>query len=172
MNKTISKIIVIVFSVVLVILGIYNIFNNTEFWKLTITNILTLGVAIIITYYMTQKTNEERRKKDIVGKILDRLYVLITDSRMCEISSRQDIDFVLINIRTISNKITCLKDFSESLNYAQEINQMESLFSEYEDFVSDHVEDVEYLTKSKKQLSNKIALIDNKCDMILIKINM
>ena len=67
MNKTISKIIVIIFSTVLVILGIYNVFNNAEFWKLTITNILTLGVAIIITYYMTQKTNEERRKKDIVG---------------------------------------------------------------------------------------------------------
>lgn len=153
------------------ILGIYNAFQNNEFWNASITNILTILVALVFTYYMTQRTNNIRRKKDVVSKILDRLYVLIADPRMCKINSSKDVDFVKINIRTISNKISCLEQMARELQYEEEIRQMKEAFSSYEEFISDHINDIEYLKKSEKQLNNGIGLIDNKCDMILVKMN-
>ncbi len=171
MNKTRSKIFIGIMLLVVFVLGVYNCIKNPEFWTMSMANILTIVVAVIFTYYMTQKTNDIRRKKDIVGKILDRLYVLISDPRMCRINSSEDVDFVKINVRTISNKISCLKEMAKELQYEEEVRQMEETFSLYEDFISDHIDDLPYLEKSGRELNNKIALLDNKCDMILVKIN-
>ena len=173
MDKKILRYVgVILLSIGMLGLVLHNINTNDDFFKTSITNVLTLIVAVVLTYYMSQRRNDVRRKKDVVSKILDKICVLISDSRMCEITEKKDVEFILINIRTISNKITCLESLSVQLGYKNELDQIKNIFSEYEDFVSEHISDIDYLKKSRKDLSNKIALIEKKCDTILVNINL
>ena len=132
MNKQYGKA-VVGLIICVAILGIYNAITYDKFWDTSIANILTILVALVFAYYMTQKTNDIRRKKDVVSKILDRLYILISDPRMCKITSNEDMDFVKINIRTISNKISCLESMAKELQYEEEIRQMKETFGLYED---------------------------------------
>ena len=166
----INKIILAAAVAVVLIIGVFNCIVNEKFWELSISNVLTLLVALIITFLLTQKTTEVRRKKDVVVKMLDRLYILLSDIRMVKIQSQETIDFVKIQNRTISNKITCLEKFAKDLKFEEEIRKMKTDFDSYENFFSEHMSDLDYLIKSERTFNNKMQLLDNQCDNILAKL--
>lgn len=165
-----NKIIISVVMIGVLGTGIYSCFKNPDFWKISVGNVLTLLVTLVITFLLTQKMTDERRKKDAVAKILDRLYILVSDPRMVKIQEKETVDFVNIQNRTISNKISCLEKFAEDFGFTDDVNKMKGDFDTYEQLFSDHMNDLDYLGKSEKMFCNQIKLLDNGCDNILVKL--
>lgn len=51
-----------------------------------------------------------------------------------------------------------------------DIEYIKSKLDDYEDMTTNHIDDIEHLKKSEKDLKNKIELIDSKCDEIKVEL--
>lgn len=62
-EKNIKKCIIIIIIIVFSVLIIYNCINNHNFWETSITDIITLIIAIFLSYFFTEKNSNIRKKK-------------------------------------------------------------------------------------------------------------
>ena len=58
-----SKCLVITILITLVILGVVNIYNNgwKDFIKMNAYEIVTIAIALLVTYYLTERKNDIRK---------------------------------------------------------------------------------------------------------------
>ena len=56
----------VVLAVAFVIFVFYNIINNDEFWNASAVNIITILIAIVISYFFVQRKSDIRKQKDII----------------------------------------------------------------------------------------------------------
>lgn len=89
--------------------ALYNYFNNGTFFEASLANVVTIGLAIFVSYYFTQKTNDKRKQKDIILGLLLKLHSQIDSQEMFKLSSQEEGAITMRN-RDINNKITILED--------------------------------------------------------------
>jgi len=155
----------------------YNIKNNDYFFQASLYNITLLIISVGVAYYLVQKRTDERRKKDSLEKLIERMITNIQDNLYNEtfLDIRNRIS-ILSNLRKIGNKIHILelacKDYIE---VEKEVKYIIEKFMEirniYEDIMCHEGEKAIALANDKesdlKKHSNDIA---SKCDYILYKI--
>ena len=60
-----------VFILVLIVIGIHNYRTNENFWEMQFSSVMTLLVAVLISYLFTQRRNDRRKQKEISLKLLE-----------------------------------------------------------------------------------------------------
>lgn len=145
-------------------LAYYNFKTNTLFLIAPAYTILNLLVAVVFAYYLAQRKNDERKLKEKAEDLIDKIQIAINDERSYRVTTKQDVDCLKIRQRTISNQIDILFSLKDKLSCTGNIEYIKEKYIEYKELTGNHIEDLEYLTKSEKDLLNKILLIDNKLD--------
>lgn len=63
----------------------------------------------------------------------------------------------------------CYREYGKQLGFQDDVKYIDEQFTEYKSFVSDHLNDLDYLSKSETQLRKYSENIDSKCDQIIVK---
>ena len=77
---------------------------------------------------------------------------------------------VLMQNRQINQQIALLKQYAKQFGFDKEIQFISDEFNQYEKIISDHITDLDYLSKSRNELSRPIKLIREKLYEVLMKI--
>lgn len=154
----------ILFSIGLFIFGFYNMCHNNKFWETNFTTLVSIAIAVLISYFFVQHRTDERRKQEKIDKLLYKIQGTILDENFLIIKEED-----LIIQRSIVNKIGYIKENVKNKNNKKDVERIEELFSQYRDFYGNHYLDVEYMKKSNKELQNYISRIDDICDALHMK---
>lgn len=73
MRKKKRVIIYLVLLLLLLVWTVYNYKNNQDFFNASLVNIITIGLAIFVSYFLSQKNNNVRKQKDIILDLLLKL---------------------------------------------------------------------------------------------------
>lgn len=65
-----NMVIIVVFTAGIIVLGIYNIITNPDFFKGNIISCITLLIAIFISYLLVQRNADERNRKEAYRGII------------------------------------------------------------------------------------------------------
>ena len=170
MLKQVEGIILVIFSVIIAAITVVNIWGNPNFWDVTIFNVLTLLVALGVSYLLVQMKTRTRKLKDSLEKIVAKIEAEFIKISQSPISANTDMNHFLMQNRRINNKIKILDSHSEEFDYVKECLRLKTHFSEYEELLGDHFEDKEYLGKSGKEINNKMGLMDDILDELRLKL--
>lgn len=148
----------------------YNLKNNQTFLITPIYHILNLIVAIYFAFYLVQKRNDERKLKDIVIDILDKIQLELNTEDAHTFSECYDKNAALLKQRKINNKLTLLDQLKDKLSIIPEVGIINSNFNDYRNMFGDYMENIEMLKSHQKEFQRFINNIDQKCDEIKVKI--
>lgn len=163
--KIIKKIGVAILSICFIVLCIYNIFCNKDFFETSITAVISILVAIIVSYVLVQHKTDERRKKEKIDNLLYKIEKILQKEDFLVVKEGD-----LILQRSISNKICFLENYVENIDIKTDITRMKEYFDQYREFYGNHYKDNTYMEKSKNELMNYISRIDDICDSIHMKL--
>lgn len=149
----------IVGGLVLFGLACYNARVNSNFWEASFSTCLTIGVALLLSYTLTQKRSDDRRKKEIVEEIMVSLQDAVSDPKSYSMNGCTTIETLNMQKRDMSNKIQRIKKYDEKLNLGIKLNDIEKWFDEYQQFIGVHISDIDYLSKSSVELKRPLQLI-------------
>ena len=161
---------ILVVSVLLVMCLNIFIWKNDEFWNTSITSCLTLLVALVVSYYFSQKNLDERRQKEAYLKLLEKVQQLVSDKNLIEIRKDTDFEVILMKKRELNNCVYILKEYADKFSVKDDIKFIEEKTQEYTEFLGNHQQDIEYLEKSSKDLARPLLLIDSRISEVMIKL--
>lgn len=163
-KKNLGHIVLGVFVLACIALGVYNFKNNVDFLKAPLSTIMSILIAVIVSYLFVQKKTDDRRKREKIDKLLYKIQDLISVSDFTDVKEGD-----LILHRSIANKIEFLENNTED-NLKEEAKKLKETFNSYRDFYGNHYADADYMSKSKVELMNYIKLIDDTCDKMHMKL--
>ena len=103
------KIITLIITGIIIILGIYNVRINEDFLKISIGQILTLLIAIGIAFWATQRKNDERKTKEQIEKIIERIRNIILNQNFYSFETINDSNnapkIFTINVKKLKNSL-------------------------------------------------------------------
>lgn len=168
-----SKCLVITILITLVILGGVNIYNNgwKDFIKMNAYEIVTIAIALLVTYYLTERKNDIRKLNNKIENICNNMQVYLREEYGIT-PSKKNKEKVLMNIRYISNKIHILEKLSEKNKEIKDsISYIKKEHKKYIEFVDDNFdqEDIYFQEENRREkLKSIINNIDNKLDEIIV----
>ena len=74
-----------------------------------------------------------------------------------------------ISQRKFANCLSVLEEYGKQLGLQDDVKYIDEQFTEYKTFISDHLNDFDYLSKSEAHLRRLSENIDSKCDQIVVK---
>ena len=161
-------------SLIALILGLMfvNLFciKNENFWNMSIESCLTLVIALVVSYYFTQKNQDERNKKEIYLHLMEKMQRLVSEDCLSNISENTDINIILMKKREINNCTTTLEKYAKEFHIEEEVQFISDKVREYTEFFGTHQDDVAYLAKSTKELKRPLDIIEQKLNEAMIKI--
>lgn len=146
-----------------------NIKYSCTFWNASAIDIATLAVAVVISYYLVEKENNQRKQKEILFSLIEKLQLQVEDKKAYNFNDLAK-EEITMNNRDISNKIRILEESGAKCINPNDIQFIREKFHEYENFIGGHIEDMDYLRKSQKDLKRPLDLIASK--LIKISIDM
>lgn len=155
--------------IALILFTLYNICHNDKFWDASAVNIITILIAVVISYFLVQKKSDKRKQKDILLDLMNKLELQISSEKAYNFAG-QTTEEIMMRKRDISNKIHILSEVQDSFSLQDEIKFICDKFDEYDKLISDHIADLEYLKKSQNELRRPLDLISNK--LVSMSINM
>lgn len=170
MKKCLLWIVPIVFAVGILVLGICNYINNEKFWEASICQVITLLMAILITFYATQYKNDQRKLKDYAETVIRKIQSIIVDERFIYFNVNTDNKTVTMANRKLNNYISILNEYSEKLGFKEEAKYIADQFKEYRDIVDEHLADKDYLSKSSQTFQKYAENIEQKCEYIILNL--
>ncbi len=161
-----------VFAVVggLIWIGLYNFNTNSKFWEMSFFNIVTIIVAVCVSFYLTQRFSDIRKKKDIFQKVLEDIQSIVGSSDAYLIEDNTEKESLLMRLRGLNLKLATAKKCASFLGVEKEIDYLSSTFKEYETLISDHISDLNYLKHSRKELQRPLDIIYNHIYEVLLKL--
>ncbi len=173
-NKIILAVEIIISIVIFVILVVNFIFNFSEFWKASISQILTLAVAIGIAFWASQYKNDQRKSKEHIQSILMKLQQIVLQESFYIIPSNSNQEEILKTInstnRRINNCLSILEEYSKVFEFTNEMEYIKNEFNTYKTKIGDHITDLEYLSKTEEEFKRVSNNIDSKCDFIIFSL--
>lgn len=174
----ISKIMIaeIVLIIAVIAMSCVNIFvlHNNNFWEMSAAQALTLLVAIVIAFWATQRKNDERKIKEQIEKITEKIQAEVSSPDFVSFNISSDPSEVQKTItmttRKLRNAVDILRAYSKKLDIIGEVKYIEDQIKGYSDFVSVKVGDLDYLSKSETHLRMYAENINSKCDYIILKL--
>lgn len=168
--KKIIWVVPVLFLGAIIYVGVINYTNNSEFMNASVTQIITLLIAVIITFYITQYKNDQRKIKDYAESIIRKIQNVVMDEGFISFDEGTETKQITMVNRKMSNYIDVLKKYAEKLNFSTDAKYIEEEFQRYREFVDEHISDIEYLNKSATTLQNHAEKIEQKCDLIIFNL--
>lgn len=157
-------------TVGLVLLGllICNIIWNPDFWKTPLYNMINIVIAIVIAYYFSQRRMDERKVKDQIEHIIDKIQmVLKQDSAFNTVFDKRLIKDLLLFKRLINNKIsileTCQSTHKRILHIEEDIKYLKEQFIEWQSILDKILSEQNfenYQDESEKRIRNMDDALD------------
>lgn len=148
---------------------VVNIVNNDDFWKASAVNIITIFIAIVISYFFVQRKSDVRKQKDILLSLINGFQQQITSEKAYDFTGQTG-EEILMRKRDISNKLHILSELQDTFLIQTEVKFLGEKFDEYDKLISDHIADLDYLVKSKNELRRPLDLMNDK--LVRISINL
>ena len=153
------------------VVTVTSFFCNDDFWKVNAAQALTLILTICIAFWATQLKNDVRKKKEHAEQILKKIQAIVNNDGFYYVSAESDAietqKRMTMTFRSLNNSIDLLKKYGQELGFKADAEYIEKEFKDYRDFVSEHITDVDYLSRSESTLRKHSENIDNKCDIII-----
>lgn len=143
------------------VIAIYNICNNKGFWTASATTCISLLFAAVLSFYLVQRQTDIRSQKGIYISLLDSLQEIVNDEKSYDFSNVSK-EQILMRKRDISNKIELVKKLSQKFDIKNDVDFLSTKFSEYEDVIGNHINDLETLRKMSLDLFRPLDLISQK----------
>lgn len=166
-KEIISIAVTVVLCIIGILLCIYNVLYNDKFFKVSVTSLLTIFIAVIFSYWFVQRKNDKRNKNEKIDKMVYKIQEIVCGSDFISSVNEDMSRKNLIRHRSVANKITYLKDVcGENNEVKSAIIEIEKEFESFREFYGNHYKDQEYMEKSQNELFNYITKIDDKADEI------
>ncbi len=143
--------------------------DPTRFWSFSVANCLTLLVAVLLSFLYAQKQAETdrdladlRKQKEAAIQLLRALEETVRSPSACVLSDADGTEMLTMTKRRMSNYIGTLKRNSMGFGIDDEIKLIEDKFSEYSELVGNHIDDLDHLRKSQKDLQRPLEIIETK----------
>lgn len=140
---------------------LYNIRYNEEFWSASAVNIITILIAVVISYFLVQRKSDRRKQKEILLDLINKLRLLIDSEETYDFTGQSREEIMMRN-RDISNKVQILTNLQTVFGIEEDMKFIQEKTEEYLSLVGDHSMDLDYLIKSKKELQRPLMLISTK----------
>ena len=178
MNKEVKRIwirVITIIATISIVLGtaflaMYNANNNPHFFEMSIYQVSSVFIAMAITFYLTQKKNDERKLKEVVGSVAESLQAIIASESAVKITESTIDKELWMLVRRINNKIDILDKYSKRLKIKSETDYIKNEFKGYRELLENHINDKPYLQKSDGELRKYINNIDSKLDCIKVEL--
>ena len=151
----------LLFTAALVVFVLYNIKHNDKFWEASAVNVITILIAVVISYFFVQKRNDRRKQMDILLELISRLQLQISSEKAYDFTGQTREEIMMRN-RDINNKVQILTEVGESFLLKEDMKFVRQKTDEYLALIGDHSTDLDYLIKSKKELQRPLNLISCK----------
>lgn len=132
-------------------------------------NCLTLMIALLVSYYLTQRQNDHRKQKEILLDLIQKLQEQLSRESMYNLADVST-EEIFMRIRSVRNRIHILDSKKIEFGFKEEIALIDNWFTEYGDLIGNHIEDREYLKNSKSELKRPLDLIDGKLIEMAMKL--
>lgn len=146
--------------------------NYEGFWNVTAAQVLTLLVTLGIAFWATQYKNDQRSAKAHAEKIITKIQDIVESEAFYSFVPGSDEETIKKNYRMaqrkLSNCLLVLKEYGKQLGFEEDAEYIEEQIDEYKSFVSEKLNDFEYLNKSETHLRKLAQNIDSKCDLIVV----
>ncbi len=150
---------------------VVNAVNNTKFWEFNVFNGFTMLWSIGVSFLLTRFFSRQQRHADIIVKIIQELITNIDESKTCNISTAEGTNqLILMQNRQMRQQINLLNQYAKKFGFEKDLQLIAKEFDEYEQFISDHISDLEYLSKSRNELSRPIKLMREQLYSIIMKL--
>lgn len=170
MKKWMLWLIPIIFAIGIFVLGICNHINNDKFWEASIYQVITLLMAILITFYATQYKNDQRKVKDYAENVIRKIQAIIVDERFVDFNENTENKAVTMTNRKLNNYISILNEYGKKLGFQKDAEYVAEQFKAYRTFVDEHLSDKDYLSKSSPTLQMYAENIEQKCENIILNL--
>jgi len=172
MGKYIIPILEGLLTILIICVAICNGAKNPSFWETSITQILTLLIAVFIAFWATQRKNDERRIKDEIERIIVKIQTVTSDPAFYSFTINDNPEEaqkkVSMTIRMLKNCTAVLLEYSKYIKIKDNVQYIDEQIRGYNDFISVHFWDLEYLSKSEAHLRKYSENINSKCDYIIL----
>lgn len=147
----------------------YNLKTNDKFWEASAVNCITIGIAIVFSYYFVQRQNDRRKRKDIILSLISKIQALIGHRDMFDFSE-QEKDQITMRNRDLNNKIHILESVKDDFCISNEVAFIREKFDEYNTFIGDYIDNIDHLRQSQPSLRRPIELMDSKLTEMALKL--
>lgn len=162
MTKTIKKYFLpIIGCVVLLLVGIYN-FSSATFWDASFVDIITIGLAVFLSFYLTEKLNDERRRNDCIEHIIIEIEQMMDEDSVFSLDKK-----TLLHQRSCANRIKYLKD-AKFQDIQEDIDFIAREFEEIRNLYSSHNQTEHKLRAVQVDFERHRNLICDKCNKIRV----
>ena len=162
MIKTIKKYLLPTIScIALFIIGVYNSFSAT-FWEASFVDIITIGLAVFLSFYLTENLNDKRRRNDCIEHIIIEIEQMMNEDSMFSFGKK-----ALAQQTSCANRIKYLKD-AKFQDIQEDIDFIAREFDEIRDLYSSHNQTEPKLKAVHIDFERHRNLICDKCNKIRI----
>ena len=154
----------IIFGVVLImaVILVFANYKSTTFWEAKITDIITIVLGAVITFFITERMTDKRRRNDCIEHIIMEIEAFVSDAENFKINKN-----TLLKQASCANRIKYLKDASFS-DIEDDVAFIEQHFSEIRNLYSNHNSSDESLNEVRIDIDRHIDQIVDKCSKIRI----
>ena len=140
-----------------------------EFFSFNIVDILTLGIASLLIYYLTERNNDKRKKNEKIENLIIEISSKL-NSISLQIPSKEKQKEYLYCFKYISNKFSVLKLLIEKED-ERNLENAEKEFENLRVFITDNInQEASYFENLKDKIPNYVSNIDTFLDKIIVNI--
>lgn len=161
MKKTTLYVIVGVIGLSVLLVALYNIKHNENFWDTSATTCISLIIAGGLSFYVVQRQTDRRKQKDIFMQLLGSLKDLTDDEKSYRLVDRST-EEILMQKRAMNNKIAFIKKYSQNFSIERDVLFLEEKHNEYVAVIDGHINDLETLGKLGADLKRPLSLMSQK----------
>lgn len=173
MNTTIRKIFYVFLAfcgAAAIFLFVLNAKTNKEFWQVDVTSGFSIIWAVCFSFLATQIFDRQQKKTEIILHLFSAFQSAISEDKTCKFSVNDDGAQILMQKRQINQQLTLLEEYANKFGVKKDVEFLRQKFDEYDQFVSDHINDLQYLSKSCNELSRPIKLMNSRTYKAMLKL--
>lgn len=170
-NVSLSSILIAILVCGVIGIGVFNYLKPSYhgFFKATAINCVTLLVAIVVSYFLAQRENDKRKKKDIFSNFVMKFRSEISAPAMYNLGETKSCEITMM-LRDMNNYIDVMEKVMNEFGIAEEVEFIKAKFNEYEETVSDHISNTGEFGSLQNELKRPLRLIDTELLEIALKI--
>lgn len=170
-EKVVSIIGVVITLVCILGISVYNIVvSSEEFFDATVYQIISLLFALIITFLLTQRKNDYRRKIDMIDKMIAGIQEDLSSREFVLYETDAQMNIALLKQKSLANRIQYLMDSKIHNKIGKDVEYIAKEMENLREFYGAHMKDKDYMDKSSADIEKYIVNINDKCFSMRLKL--